>query len=634
MGKIHRLPVDLANQIAAGEVVERPASVVKELVENAIDAGARRISIAIELGGKRSIRVDDDGEGMEPEDARLAIERHATSKIRRADDLAAIATLGFRGEALPAIASVSHFVLRTRTRQMDAGTEIRVNGGAVASVSEAGMPEGTAIEVGDLFYNLPARRKFLKSDGAESAQVSRTVTQLALCYPEVGFTFTSAGRKVLQTPPVTSLRERLYQLYGDRTDLLEVRRDGDVKLLGFVAALAEQGPTRGPQNVFVNRRIVKDRTIAHAVIDAYSAASIKERSPEIHLFIEMPHDAVDVNVHPTKAEVRFRDQSHIHEIVRRALGDALGRGRVPELQLQPPRGSLEQAITLPLPTSYTAVFPSRWSIGVPPRGVVPAGDTGFMPAPDSPAPARVSSFAPTTDSTIAPSRESGIAPTSEAGIAPTSDSTLAPTSEAGLAPTSEAQGSLLRPMLALGQFRDTFIIAVDEEGIAIIDQHVAHERVLFERITERLMTGRLESQRLLEPVLVELPPNARQSLETHAAELERLGFEVDAFGGEAVRITAFPALLRREESAAVLRALAEDLEHLGRSASIEEAIKRVAATMACHAAVKANDPLTAEKMAHILEELRRTAYSTICPHGRPVMLRLTRREVEKNFQRI
>jgi DNA mismatch repair protein MutL len=621
MGKINRLPVDLANQIAAGEVVERPASVVKELVENAIDAGARRISIAIELGGKRSIRVDDDGEGMEPDDARLAIERHATSKIRRADDLAAIATLGFRGEALPAIASVSHFVLRTRTRQMDAGTEIRVNGGAVASVTEAGMPGGTSIEVGDLFYNLPARRKFLKSDGAESAQVSRTVTQLALCYPEVGFTLTSAGRKVLQTPPVTSLRERLYQLYGDRTDLIEVRREGDVKLLGYVAALAEQGPTRGPQNVFVNRRIVKDRTIAHAVIDAYSAASIKERSPEIHLFIEMPHDAVDVNVHPTKAEVRFRDQSHIHEIVRRALGDALGRGRVPELQLQPPRGASEP-ITLPLPTSYTAVFPSRWSVV--PRGVMPAGDTGFMPAADSPAPSL-------TD--VAAAFRRPFAPTDDA-IAPTSKEEIAPIDVSGVAPTDGAPGALLRPMIALGQFRDTFIIAVDEEGIAIIDQHVAHERVLFERITERLMTGRLESQRLLEPVLVDLPPNARQALETHAAELERLGFEVDAFGGEAVRIAAFPALLRREESAAVLRALAEDLEHLGRTASIEEAIKRVAATMACHAAVKANDPLTAEKMAHILEELRRTAYSTICPHGRPVMLRLTRREVEKNFHRI
>src|SRR5262245_12175495 len=448
MGRIHRLPVDLANQIAAGEVVERPASVVKELVENAIDAGAKRISIGVELGGKRSIRVTDDGEGMDPDDARLAIERHATSKIRRADDLARIATLGFRGEALPAIASVSHFVLRTRTRHMDAGTEIRVNGGAIASVNEAGMPQGTSIEVADLFYNLPARRKFLKSDGAESAQVSRIVTQLALCYPEVGFALTSAGRKVMQTPPVSSLRERLYQLYGDRSDLIEVRRDGEIRLLGYVAALAEQGPTRGPQNVFVNRRVVKDRTIAHAVIDAYSAASIKERSPEIHLFIEMPHDAVDVNVHPTKAEVRFRDQSHIHELVRRTLGDALGRGRVPELQLQPPPAGFEQAITLPLPTSYTAVFPSRWTVGAMPRGITPAGDTGFMPATDSPAPdvgtafKRPDPFASSGDSTVAPTNDSGLAPASDNPVA------------------SDSPTAMLRPMIALGQFRDTFIIAV------------------------------------------------------------------------------------------------------------------------------------------------------------------------------
>src|SRR5919199_428344 len=244
MGTINRLPPDLANQIAAGEVVERPASVVKELVENAIDAGARRITIAMELGGKRLIRVEDDGEGMTPEDARLAIERHATSKIRRADDLAAIRTLGFRGEALPSIASVSHFVLRTRARGRDSGTEIRVNGGAVASIVEIGSAEGTTVEVNDLFYNLPARRKFLKSDAAESAQVSRIVTQLALAYPDVGFTLTSAGRTVLQCPPAASLRDRLFQVYGEPSDLIDVRRDaGGLRLTGFIAALADQsGP--------------------------------------------------------------------------------------------------------------------------------------------------------------------------------------------------------------------------------------------------------------------------------------------------------------------------------------------------------------------------------------------------------
>jgi DNA mismatch repair protein MutL len=598
MARIHRLPPNLANQIAAGEVVERPASVVKELVENAIDAGARRVTITAEFGGKKLIRVEDDGEGMEPDDARLALERHATSKIRHADDLERIATLGFRGEALPSIASVSHVVLRTRARGSDSGTEIRVNGGVVAAVTEAGMPEGTSIEVGDLFYNLPARRKFLKSDAAEAAQVSRIVTQLALCYPEIGFALTSAGRKVLQCPPVTALRDRVYQLYGERADLVEVRRDsGDVKVTGYVAALAEQGPTRGPQHVFINRRIVKDRTIAHAIIEAYSVASIKERSPEVHLFIEMPYAALDVNVHPTKAEVRFRDQSYVHQLIRRTLGDALGRGPAPELTLEPPRFEMPQPSTLPLPARYATTVPSRWGIG-PPRGGY--GHGAELPPPGA----------------------SGLGPSG-------ADASGVPA--AGLA--GEAVPTI-RPMMPLGQFRDTFIIAVDDEGIAIIDQHVAHERVLFERITERLTSGRLDSQRLLEPVLVELSPSGRQALAAHAADLERLGFEVEAFGGDALRISAYPAILRREECDAAVRALAEDLEGLDRGSTVDGAIKRIAATMACHAAVKANYPLTPEKMAHILDELRRTAYSTICPHGRPVMLRLTKREVEKNFQRI
>src|SRR5262245_17160172 len=335
MGKINRLPPDLANQIAAGEVVERPASVIKELVENAIDAGARRLAIHIELGGKKQVRVEDDGQGMDPDDARLCLERHATSKIRRADDLAAIVTLGFRGEALPSIASVSHFRLRTRARGSDSGTEIRVNGGAVESITASGGPEGTMVEGADLFYNLPARRNVLKSDAAQAAQISTLVTQLALWYPHMGFTLTSAGRKSLQCPPVGRLTDRIYQIYGDRQDLIEISRDmGGLRVFGFVAALAETGPTRGPQNVFVNRRIVKDRTIAHAILDAYSVASNRERSPEVHLFLEVPPERVDVNVHPTKAEVRFREQSVVHELVRRAVGDALGRGAVPELQLR------------------------------------------------------------------------------------------------------------------------------------------------------------------------------------------------------------------------------------------------------------------------------------------------------------
>lgn len=581
MGRITKLPDDLANQIAAGEVVERPASVVKELLENAIDAGATRVNITAEYGGKKLIRVEDDGQGMDPEDARLCLERHATSKIRRADDLAAIVTLGFRGEALPSIASVSHFRLRSRLKGSPSGTEIRVNAGAIESIVEAGGPEGTLVEVADVFYNLPARRKFLKSDAAEAAQISKVVTQLALCYPHVGFTLTSAGRKSLQCPPVAKLSDRLYQIYGDRQDLIEVQRElGGVKIYGFVAALAETGPTRGPQNVFVNGRIVKDRTIAHAILDAYSVASNRERSPEVHLFLELPPDRVDVNVHPTKAEVRFREQSLVHELVRRSIGDALGRGAIPELQLRHSDIEPGRPIAQSIPGVLGGgVYTSRWA---PPSG---------------------------------------------------SDGALAPP-VAAHEHLSGAAAPSVRPMIPLGQFRDTFIIAIDDEGICIIDQHVAHERVLFERVMERLTSGSLESQRMLVPMMVELAPAEREALLARGGELGRLGFEVEEFGGDAVRVTAVPAILPRDECDAAIRALAQDLEGLDRGLRVEEGLKRIAATTACHAAVKANYPLTMEKMRHILDELRATAYSTVCPHGRPVMLRITRREIEKNFERI
>jgi DNA mismatch repair protein MutL len=576
VNRIHRLPPDLANQIAAGEVVERPASVVKELVENAVDAGATRVTIVVDFGGKKLVSVEDDGEGMTRADAQLALERHATSKITTASDLGAIQTLGFRGEALPSIASVSRFRLRTRARGELGGTEIKVEAGRTVDVRDVGAPEGTLIEVADLFFNLPARRKFLKADTAEAAQVSRLVTQLALGYPSVGFVLRSGGRVLVEAPPAGALDERFFQIYGERADLVAIGKDAaGVSVRGYVAALGEQGPVRGPQHVFVNRRIVRDRTIAHAIQQAYSVATIKERSPEVHLFVELPADRVDVNVHPTKAEVRFLDQGLVHEILRRAIVDALSDGGTPELRFTSEPLAVAAPAARPLPLGFGESTPA--------------------------APGAAASAVSTPVST-------------------TAGSTGIP--------------ELLRPMIPLGQFRNTFIIAADEEGLAIIDQHVAHERILFEQIAERLTTRTIESQRLLSPVVLELGPGEHQTLLQHEAALSTFGFEIADFGGTSLSVSAVPALLEFTGSETALRALASDLDGLSPRAGVNDALRRVAATMACHAAVKANDPLTREKMQYLLDELRRTAHSSVCPHGRPVVLRLTRREIERNFDRI
>ena len=610
MARINRLPPGLANQIAAGEVVERPAAAVKELVENALDAGAVRVAVTLELGGKRLIRVEDDGEGMTPADAELAVERHATSKIENLDDLAEIATLGFRGEALPSIASVSHLRLRTRVRGASSGVEVAVDGGEPARATVAGLPVGTTVEVRDLFYNVPARRKFLKSDGAEAGHVSRTLTQIALAYPGVGFRARSGPRTLFDYPPVAAFADRFFQVYGDRPGLVEVRKEAaGMRLSGLAAALAADGPVRGPQHLFVNRRTVKDRTILHAVNEAYSAATIKPRSPEVHLFLELPHDRVDVNVHPTKAEVRFLEQSLVHKVVRRGLADALGQEAVPEVSLAAPREGWDEPRARAIP------------------GIVAGMDA-------------VSRWGPVTDVFRRREGDGGRAGAVRERIGPAAwDSDRPAGASGGASGVAEVSAGAVpdvvgpAPLMPLGQFRDTFIIAVDNDGVVIIDQHVAHERILYEQVTERLTRGSLESQRLLEPLLIALPPGARGALAAHADDLARLGFEIDPFGGDSVRVAAVPALLSRGSCETAVRALAEDLEGLDRGASVADAIGRIAAGTACHAAVKANDRLTMEKMTWMLQELRRTAYSTVCPHGRPVLLRLTRQELERRFER-
>ncbi|MEO5819952.1 MAG: DNA mismatch repair endonuclease MutL [Vicinamibacteraceae bacterium] len=620
---IRQLPPEVANQIAAGEVIERPASVVKELVENALDAGARHIAITIELGGKGLVRVEDDGGGMSPADAALALQRHATSKISTAHDLAAIRTLGFRGEALPSIASVSHFVLRTRERGSLSGTEIRVDGGVTSSPREVAASEGTSIEVGELFYNLPARRKFLKADSAESAQITRLVTQIALGYCSVGVSLVSAGRRVMQCPPAATLRDRIYQVLGERPDLIELfRESAGIRITGFVAALAEQGPVRGPQHVFVNRRIVRDRSLQHAITDAYSTATIRERSPEVHLFLELAPDRVDVNVHPTKAEVRFLEPGLVHEVLRRALIDALGKPAVPSLRFgdgtagvgigggfegSPARGEGSGDRSLPgiygEPLGASAAMLARDGLAVAMAVATPGTD-------------------PWTGASLGPVEGLG------------SDGRLAVGERDGES-LVDRRGVVdpVRPMVPLGQLRDTFIIAIDSEGLLIVDQHVAHERILYEQVLERLTSRALESQRLLTPLVLDLSPAQVEALGTRGEDLARLGFEVEPFGERTVHVAAVPSIVRVEAAAAAIRALADDLEGRDRGAPVEVAVKHLAATIACHAAVKAHDPLTIEKMQYLLDELRRTAYSTICPHGRPVLLRVTRREIERAFDR-
>ena len=646
--RIVRLPAELANQIAAGEVVERPASVVKELVENALDAGASRVAVAVELGGKRLVRVEDDGEGMTADEARLALERHATSKIRRVEDLAAITSLGFRGEALPSIASVSRLLLRTRARGAARGVEVRVSGGVVDSTREAGAAEGTIVEVVDLFHNVPARRKFLKSDSAETAQISRLVTQLALGRHSVGFTLKSGTRRLAQWPPVESLADRLFQVYKDRGDLVEVRKQAaGVTVTGFVAGLTggAGGRGRGPQNVFVNGRAVKDRTIAHAIGHAYDTATIKERQPEVHLFIELPPDRVDVNVHPTKAEVRFLERSLVHEVLRRAIAEALGATAAPAVTLGGAAGpaAAREHPTPAAPPGDAGPAPEASAVaGVtpPPAAGSPDGWRPVSHAAVGEAAAGWRGALPDRPGAGASAAAPGAAGSAGAGGYTLVDAvrelrpaavTVGPAEGARTAP---AGGVVDRPMQPLGQFRDTFIIAVDAEGIAIVDQHVAHERVLFEQVMERLTAGRLESQRLLQPIVLDLPPAERQALAAHGAVLDRLGFEVEAFGGDSVRIAAVPAVVPLGASEAAVRALAQDLDGLDQGAAIDEALRRSAATTACHAAVKAHDRLTPEKMIWILDALRRTAHSSVCPHGRPVVLRLSGREIERRFERI
>ena len=661
MGRIHVLPEHVANKIAAGEVVERPASVVKELLENALDAGARRIRLQVEGGGKKLIRIIDDGCGMVRDDALLAFERHATSKIRNADDLLTVATLGFRGEALPSIASVSRLRLETRAADENSGTVIEIAGGKILKVEEAGLPAGTSITVRDLFYNVPARRKFLRSESTELSQIASLVTHYALAHPEKHFELHSVANAMLIATPVGSHQERVYQVFGRETldQLLPmaallllarvglpqpppwVKRDedepqqkfipGELRVHGFVSKPEIQKLNRNSMFVFVNGRLIRDKLVLHALTDAYRNILPPTVYPVVLLFLEMPSTEVDVNVHPSKVEVRFRQQSAIHDFVRDSVRAALMKARpVPqftrEISAQP---TASPSLSPMWPGSLTREQGSETRAAQAAAGVlgITQGDAEFaLHAPSLPPVSQRLEF----QGSIAVEGNAAI-PVARFGAQAAEPAGGCTTALAELPASDAPPLATLKP---LGQVRDSFILAVNEEGLWIIDQHVAHERVLFEKVLRQRAAERVESQRLLMPLVIELSPQQQAIFAEICGELRHNGFDAEPFGSRTVAVKTAPAGVEASDVERMLHELLTQFEREEQSLNLEIARARIAASIACHAAIKINTPLTADKMEWLLRELAKTECPMSCPHGRPVVLRYSVRDIQKAFKRI
>jgi DNA mismatch repair protein MutL len=656
MSRIRILPEAVANKIAAGEVVERPASVVKELLENAIDAGAQTIRIEVEMGGKRMIRVIDDGHGMTHDDALLAFERHATSKLRSADDLLSIATLGFRGEALPTIAAVSRLLLETRDESEAEGTRVEFAGGKLVNVKPAGLPVGTTVSVADIFYCVPARRKFLKSDTTELGHIASLVTHYALANPGKQFILTTPTQEIINCPPTEKLADRVYQLFGRQAleELVEIpavsapfraaitepeleqeEEKASLTVRGFTSRPEVQRLNRNGIYIFVNRRLVRDRLILHAIHEAYRNILPPAVFPATLLFLEMPYDEVDVNVHPAKIEVRFRRSQFVHDFTRDAIRQVLIGAR--------PIASFATAAGAASPIAGTGngalsggITPAPVESGVP-RAIIPAmeeiglgsgvgSDGGFdlSSAPMQPVEQRIPFTSGTAIGTAAAPEQLSSARNWAANLA---------------APNAGAPASLPRPeqiadLKPLGQVSASFIIAVNGEGLWIVDQHVAHERVLFEQHLEARRAGRVEAQRMLMPLVIELSPRQIVIFEKIAEELAANGFEVEPMGPKSVAIQAVPAGVAAPDAEKLLTEILDGIERENAAISIETLQAKIAASTACHAAIKVNMPLEHSKMEWLLDALAKTDCPMSCPHGRPVVLRYSLKEIEKAFHRI
>jgi DNA mismatch repair protein MutL len=619
MSKIRVLPEILANKIAAGEIVERPASVVKELLENSLDAGTRSLYVAVEAGGKKRIVVRDDGEGMSQDDAILAFEHHATSKLSSADDLASISTLGFRGEALPSIASISRLTLRSRHEsevESALGAEVEIQGGTIRSVKAIAWDKGTEITVRDLFFNMPARRKFLRAHETELGHITRLVTHYALVHPEIRFTLESEGRKLIDAVAVPTVRERVYQLFGDAflKNLVELSgRAGDVEIHGFASQPHEQRTNGYAQFFYVNKRMVRDKVMTSAVRQAYLHSMPASAYPVIVLFVELPFGQIDVNVHPAKTEVRFREPSVVHDLIRESIQRALlGTRSVPVYEHRGEEAWPGGPFTSPAAGAGTVGFPDA-----------PSGPLDGARPPASSDPFQSAFHYPLRAALQAP----------ELLVSDHHALRMRPEMLLG-APTEETAGPF-RPeeVRILGQMHDSYIIACDRYGLLIIDQHVAHERILYEKFAQAMNRERVETQGLLVPVTLELAPHQVALLERAFPELNRNGFQVEHFGGNTVIVRAVPAIAGELDCRKLMAEILEGLEIEERTLDVERVRDRIAVSMACRAAIKVNMSLTNEKMQWLLDELGKARIPTNCPHGRPILLRFSLYEIERNFLR-
>ncbi len=706
MSVIYILSEGVANRIAAGEVVERPASVVKELAENSIDAGAHKIEVDVEAGGKRLIRVADDGCGMSHDDALLAFERHATSKIRSSDDLFEISTLGFRGEALPSISSISRLVLETRHASSNSGTRVEWAGSKLVDVKEIAWSGGTRIEVRDLFYNTPARRKFLKSESTELGHTATLLTHYALAHPDKSFRLSSFTNEILNVAPVASHRERVYQVMGGQLleQLIEMsplersmlpglapaqfgaRPDEStaaeeaaiIKVSGFVSRPDVEKLNRNNIYFFVNRRLVRDRLILHAVSEAYRNILPAGVFPVVLIFLELPPAEVDVNVHPSKTEVRFRHSSFIHDFVRDSIRQVLISARpvaafpLPKRVLAPDvneaaefRERLDEEAAGGQEKFEDSKFEIRKSDAGPgPRDqdpTFPRGARNWSQRPEfsltAPTPPPRSGDLPldwaggspnfaldvtSLSALVSRSEPQPVAMTSASTGLPVPAVLIAACDAAYAESVAASEGEKTRSaidefpqnLIPLGQVRDSFIVATNADGLWIIDQHVAHERVLFERQVKLSCQSAVEGQRLLLPRVVELKPEQQATLGEISSELEANGFEVEPFGQRTVAIKTTPADVAVDDADRLLLEILDGVGPQARAVSLNDLRARIAASVACHAAIKINMPLETSKMRWLLAELAKTECPMTCPHGRPIVLRYSLREIQKAFKRV